>query len=628
MAAFSQLTFTSSIAQRHAAIARGSGNSDLSRSVPATKVATAAGARRQRVTMTATTPGQRSESGNNDLNKVLPLQTELTYLTGSQAKANEGKKLSSDVREDARNGWLSSDLKARKSLKERKMRQRKTKVVCTIGPASSSREALFRLCDAGMNVARLNMSHGDHQSHKQVVDLIKEYNATGRRPDKIALLLDTKGPEVRSGDLATTVYLETGDAFTFTIDPSHKSESDQKMTTVNYDGFVNDVHVDDVLLVDGGLLSMQIVEITETEVRCVVLEGGEFKSRRHLNVQGRTANLPSLTQKDWEDLQFGVDQGVDFFAMSFVHDAKVINEVKAWLRSQGAEISVLPKIESANSVMNLDDILQASDGAMVARGDLGAELPVEEVPLIQSEIVYKCNQMGKPVIVATNMLESMIENAIPTRAEVADITVAVREGTDAVMLSGETANGKYPEKAVTVMSETAQRVPWELAPAPVTDFTISQTAMTLHGNMRQVPDLALSDTPRDRELISHLIAYNTTNMANAVQVPIIVFTKTGSMAALLGHFRPRCMVYAFTNSEKVLRRMALYRGVIALPIEFQETMEQTQDDAIRTLLQHKYIDMGMTVCVIDAGKRSIWRKASVQGVRFIDVVDTGDDVLQ
>eukprot|EP00242_Pyramimonas_sp_CCMP2087_P002548 CAMPEP_0198232052 /NCGR_PEP_ID=MMETSP1445-20131203/115522_1 /TAXON_ID=36898 /ORGANISM="Pyramimonas sp., Strain CCMP2087" /LENGTH=579 /DNA_ID=CAMNT_0043912699 /DNA_START=826 /DNA_END=2565 /DNA_ORIENTATION=- len=572
--------------------------------------------------MTATTSKILLEE---DLNKILPMSTELTAIANTKAKGCPNE-TAFDVLEESRNSWMSTDLKARKSLTERKMRLRKSKIVCTIGPSSCSREALFELCDRGMNVARLNMSHGDHESHKKVIDLVKEYNASGRRPDQIALLLDTKGPEVRSGDLATAMMLKTGDQFVFTIDRTTPIDPSEKKTTVNYDDFVNDVQVDDVLLVDGGLQSMQIVGKTATEVTCTVLEGGEFKSRRHLNVQGRTANLPSLTPKDWDDLEFGVEQGVDFFAMSFVHDAKVIIEVKEWLKSKGAEIAVLPKIESTNSVMNLNEILAASDGAMVARGDLGAELPVEEVPLIQSEIVYKCNQQGKPVIVATNMLESMIVNAIPTRAEVADITVAVREGADAVMLSGETANGKYPIKALDVMSQTAQRVPWELAHGPYTAFIASQT-QTLRGNMRQVTDPMNNGTggapsSSDRELLAQLIAYNATNLANAVQVPIIVFTRTGSMAALLAHFRPRCVIFAFTNNPKVQRRMALYRGVVALPIEFQPTEFATETKALELLLKHKLIDMGSTVCVVDAGKRSIWREASVQGVRFRDVLES------
>ncbi|AQL05500.1 Pyruvate kinase [Zea mays] len=317
--------------------------------------------------------------------------------------------------------------------------RRKTKIVCTIGPSTNTREMIWKLAETGMNVARLNMSHGDHQSHQKVINLVKEYNAQNTDGNVIAIMLDTKGPEVRSGDVPEPIMLSEGQEFNFTI---KRGVSTEDTVSVNYDDFINDVEAGDILLVDGGMMSLAVKSKTADTVKCEVVDGGELKSRRHLNVRGKSATLPSITEKDWEDIKFGVENGVDFYAVSFVKDAKVIHELKDYLKGVNADIHVIPKIESADSIPNLQSIIAASDGAMVARGDLGAELPIEDVPLLQAEIVQTCRNMEKPVIVATNMLESMIDHPTPTRAEVSDIAIAVREGADAIMLSGETAHGK------------------------------------------------------------------------------------------------------------------------------------------------------------------------------------------
>nr|GEW04687.1 plastidial pyruvate kinase 2-like [Tanacetum cinerariifolium] len=263
--------------------------------------------------------------------------------------------------------------------------KRKTKIVCTIGPSTDTKEMIWKLAEAGMNVARLNMSHGDHASHQKVIDLVKEYNAQSK-DNVIAIMLDTKGPEVRSGDLPQPVNLESGQEFTFTI---KRGVGTADCVSVNYDDFVNDVEAGDMLLVDGGMMSLLVKSKTEDSVKCEVVDGGELKSRRHLNVRGKSATLPSITEKDWDDIKFGVDNQVDFYAVSFVKDAEVIHELKNYLKSHGADIQVIPKIESADSIPNLQSIITASDGAMVARGDLGAELPVEEVPLLQVKAFYQ-----------------------------------------------------------------------------------------------------------------------------------------------------------------------------------------------------------------------------------------------
>ncbi|CAM8986518.1 unnamed protein product [Rhodiola kirilowii] len=465
---------------------------------------------------------------------------------------------------------------------------RKTKIVCTIGPSTSSREMIWKLAETGMNVARLNMSHGDHASHQKTIDLVKEYNA--QFADKaIAIMLDTKGPEVRSGDVPQPIMLEEGQEFNFTI---KRGVSTENTVSVNYDDFVNDVEAGDILLVDGGMMSLAVKSKSNDTVKCIVVDGGELKSRRHLNVRGKSATLPSITDKDWEDIKFGVDNDIDFYAVSFVKDAKVIHELKDYLKGCGADIHVIPKIESADSIPNLHSILSASDGAMVARGDLGAELPIEEVPLLQEDIIRRCHSMQKPVIVATNMLESMIVHPTPTRAEVSDIAIAVREGADAVMLSGETAHGKYPLKAVKVMHSVALRTESSLPNS--TNPPLRSAASVSH--------------------TGEMFACHATTMANTLNTPIIVFTKTGSMAVLLSHYRPSSMIFAFTDDDKIKQRLVLYQGVMPITIEFSSDAEETFTKALNILQSKGLIKEGQHVTIVQSGTQSIWRRDSTHHI--------------
>ncbi|ESQ33550.1 hypothetical protein EUTSA_v10007217mg [Eutrema salsugineum] len=461
--------------------------------------------------------------------------------------------------------------------------KRKTKIVCTIGPSSSSREMIWKLAEAGMNVARLNMSHGDHASHQKTIDLVKEYNHLF--VDKaIAIMLDTKGPEVRSGDVPQPIFLEEGQEFSFTI---KRGVSLNDTVSVNYDDFVNDVEVGDILLVDGGMMSLAVKSKTSELVKCVVIDGGELQSRRHLNVRGKSATLPSITDKDWEDIKFGVDNQVDFYAVSFVKDAKVVHELKNYLKSCSADISVIVKIESADSIKNLPSIIAACDGAMVARGDLGAELPIEEVPLLQEEIIRRCRNIHKPVIVATNMLESMINHPTPTRAEVSDIAIAVREGADAIMLSGETAHGKFPLKAVNVMHTVALRTEASL---PVRTSAIRTTAYKGH--------------------MGQMFAFHASIMANTLSTPIIVFTRTGSMAVLLSHYRPSSTIFAFTNQRRIMQRLALYQGVMPIFMEFSDDAEDTYARSLKLLQDENMLKEGQHVTLVQSGAQPIWREES------------------
>ncbi|KAK8587391.1 hypothetical protein V6N13_086377 [Hibiscus sabdariffa] len=467
--------------------------------------------------------------------------------------------------------------------------RRKTKIVCTIGPSTSSREMIWKLAEAGMNVARLNMSHGDHASHQKTIDLVKEYNA--QFEDKvIAIMLDTKGPEVRSGDVPRPIQLKEGQEFGFTI---KRGVSTENTVSVNYDDFVNDVEVGDILLVDGGMMSLVVKSKTKDLVTCVVVDGGELKSRRHLNVRGKSATLPSITDKDWEDIKFGVDNQVDFYAVSFVKDAKVVYELKDYLKGCNADIHVIVKIESADSIPNLHSIISASDGAMVARGDLGAELPIEEVPLLQEDIIRRCRDMHKPVIVATNMLESMINHPTPTRAEVSDIAIAVREGADAVMLSGETAHGKYPIKAVKVMHTVALR----------TELSLPVSVM---------PPVRFN---AHKSHMGEMFAFHSTTMANTLDTPVLVFTRTGSMAILLSHYRPSSSIFAFTNEERIKQRLSLYQGVIPIYMQFSDDAEETFSRALKLLMDKNLVTEGESVTLVQSGAQPIWRNESTHHIQ-------------
>ncbi|GMH40110.1 hypothetical protein BSKO_08014 [Bryopsis sp. KO-2023] len=492
------------------------------------------------------------------------------------------------------------------------LNMRKTKIVCTIGPGTCTRERLFELADAGMNVARLNMSHGDHDSHREVVDLIKEYNALGR--SNVAIMLDTKGPEVRSGDLQAPIDMKPGETYTFTI--TEGANGTDGRISVNYDGFISDVGVDDILLVDGGLISFQVQKKTDTDVVVEVIDPGMMASRRHLNVRGKSANLPAITDRDWLDLEFGVEVSVDFYALSFVRDAKVIYDLKKWLSARRAKIGVIAKIEAAESIENLEDILDAIDGAMVARGDLGAELPFEKVPYWQSQIIQGCRRRGKPVIVATNMLESMIEHPTPTRAEVSDISIAVREGADGIMLSGETAYGKFPYKAVAVMDAVSRRTEKSMrsyagsrrfgsAEAPPIDWIIPQ---------------GRREGKQTNPYLSEMFAFHATTMANTVRTSLVVFTRKGNMPALLSHYRPDYPIFAFTENLTIQCRLAVYHGITSIKMEFADNADETFERAIAELKRREYVKDGEFVAIVQSGRRPIWRSASTHTIQVREVL--------
>lgn len=447
---------------------------------------------------------------------------------------------------------------------------RKTKIICTIGPKTSPFTTLKLLAANGMNIARLNMSHGTHKWHRDVIKHIKTINE--KTGSSVAILLDTKGPEVRTGDVSRDIVLNKGDTFTLTI--RRQAELEPYCVEVNYDGFVTDVALGDIVLIDGGMLALKVIDITTTDIRCKCLDDGILSSRRHVNIRGKSADLPSITEKDWRDIDFGIENCVDFIALSFVKSAPAIKELQQYISGKRASIDVIAKIESAEAIPHIDEILATSDGIMIARGDLGAELPFEEVPLLQDQIVSKCRIAGKPVIVATHMLESMIVNPTPTRAEVSDITQAVLQGTDAIMLSGETATGKHPLKSLAVMDVVARRIERQMEQDTKVKVLVSNNAKY--------------EIARSASILNN----------NLKAVATLVFTRRGLMAVLLSQCRPNGSIYAFTNTTHVRRRLGIHWGVHAFRIKFSKDPEVSIGRAIAQMQRKELIKKGDRIIVL------------------------------
>ncbi len=346
---------------------------------------------------------------------------------------------------------------------------RHTKIICTMGPASHDSQTIEELATAGMNIARLNMSHGDHQSHLLTIRRIKSLNHK-RLNHPISLLLDLQGPEIRTGEVQNTVDLKVGEIFSVSVMPVEDTE--EKSIHVNYEDMIGHLAVGDRITVDNGMINLEVLEIQQHNLQCRVLDGGTLGSRKHINLPGVRVNLPSITAKDKQDILFGMQNEVDFIALSFVRSAQAVQQARDIIDEAGGHhCQLIAKIENQEGVDNFDEILQVADGIMVARGDLGMEVEMAELPIIQRDIVRRCAAAGKPVIVATHLLESMIQNPIPTRAEVSDVANAVEEEVDAIMLSGETAMGKYPVRCVEVMDRISpayreRRRPGVLSPPP------------------------------------------------------------------------------------------------------------------------------------------------------------------
>ncbi|CAH1059152.1 pyruvate kinase [Paenibacillus pseudetheri] len=434
---------------------------------------------------------------------------------------------------------------------------RKSKIVCTIGPASESLENIKKLILAGMNVARLNFSHGDFEEHgariKTIRQASKELNKT------VAILLDTKGPEIRTGKLEVEpIELVQDEYLTLTTE---EILGTQERISITYSELPNDVQVGSTILIDDGLIGLTVVDIQGTEIKTRIVNGGTIKSKKGVNVPGVNISLPGITEKDTNDILFGIEQDIDFIAASFVRKASDVQEIRELLsKNNASHIQIISKIENQQGVDNLDEILEASDGLMVARGDLGVEIPAEDVPLAQKLMIQKCNVAGKPVITATQMLDSMQRNPRPTRAEASDVANAIFDGTDAIMLSGETAAGKYPVESVLTMSRIAEKAESALDHREI--FSKQQTAQETTVT----------------EAISQSVAISALDL-NAKA--ILSSTVTGHTARVVSKYRPKAPIIAVTTQERTMRQLSLVWGVTPV---FGKVATST-DELLETAIQ-------------------------------------------
>ena len=433
------------------------------------------------------------------------------------------------------------------------------------------------LKENGMNVARFNFSHGDHEEQKSRMDLLKELRQ--ELNTNTAILLDTKGPEIRTGVLkgGKRIMLKAGEQFTLTTE---EIEGDESKVSITYEGLVQDVDAGRVILIDDGLIELKVVGKSEKEIFCEVINGGELGERKGVNVPNVAVRLPAITEKDKDDIRFGVEQGIDFIAASFVRNAECVLEIKAYLKELGAPyVPIIAKVENAEGIKNIDEIIRAADGVMVARGDLGVEIPAEEVPYLQKMIIQKCNMNFKTVITATQMLDSMMRNPRPTRAEVTDVANAVYDGTDAVMLSGETAQGKYPLEALQMMVHIIQN---------------TEQHLDYEGMLEKTGGHLKSG-------VSSAIGYSSVLAASNLNAKCIITPSvSGATARVVSNLRPRQVILGVTPNERTLRRMSIYWGVKPIKSQAFNTTDDICDGAIELAKVKQFVETGEIV-VITAG---------------------------
>ncbi len=450
---------------------------------------------------------------------------------------------------------------------------RKTKIIATLGPATDSLETLQELILAGANVFRLNMSHAPAEWCRSVTARVRQASlATGR---DVGVLMDLRGPTIRTGDVPQAFSLKPGDTVEFTL--SEAAATLAISTSVNYPGLHADLHPGDTVLVDNGILQMSVVSTSPERVICTVLNQGVMGSRRHINLPGIKVNLPPLTDKDYSDMKLAAEIGIDFVAMSFVRDASHLHQLREELTDLGCHARIVAKIEDQQAVRHLDEIIEASDVVMVARGDLGIEVHLEELPVLQRKIVSKCVTKGRSVIVATHMLESMIQNPVPTRAEVTDVANAVFEEADAIMLSGETSSGAFPVRCVDIMNKIARRV---------------EAASTHAENPARFATL---DNEKQR-IVKHAVAL-ADSLDDAV---IVVFTARGVLARYAAWFRPALApIFAFTPRESVARGLHLCRAVHPIVLDFNPGQpHETIANAVTRLKADQQVQTGQTLVII------------------------------
>jgi pyruvate kinase len=453
---------------------------------------------------------------------------------------------------------------------------RRTKIIVTLGPATESEEMLEKLLRAGTDIIRLNMAHAKHDWTRGIIRRIRTVSARVGR--EVAIMMDIKGPEIRTGDVTAPIELKQGEIFDFTVRPGMSAErgggaEEIRSVDVNYQDLVNDIKVGDTVLVDNGLLRLEVLEKDDARIRCRVLIPGELKSRRHINLPGVKVNLPSFTEKDRGDSLVGLEEGIDFLALSFVRAAADIELLRQFLAEHKSKVRIIAKIEDQSAIANLGEIVDACDGLMVARGDLGIECPFEELPVIQRRAVRICLSRGRPVIVATHMLESMISQPVPTRAEITDVANAVFELADCVMLSGETTIGKYPLECVQMLDTISRRIELEAddnwsAPAVFT----GERMKVLHSAV-----VLANELPRSK---------------------LVTFTRHGFMAQGLALLRPsHAPILAFTPHVEVLRQLRLHRAVEPYLMPLAADPNETIENALHMLRREGRISVGDKIVV-------------------------------
>lgn len=453
---------------------------------------------------------------------------------------------------------------------------RRTKIVCTLGPSTDKEDVLRNLMKNGMNVARMNFSHGTHEEQKARLDMIKKLREELNLP--VAALLDTKGPEIRIGDVeGGKLELKPGQEFTLTTEEMLGTE---KKVTITYKELYKDVEPGDSILIDDGLIGMEVVRIDESDIVCRVKNGGFVSNHKGVNVPGVELNMPFVSPKDLADIVFAVEQDYDFIAASFTRTAEDIIEIRKILQEHGGEkIHIIAKLENKQGVKNCEDILRVADGIMIARGDMGVEIPLEEVPVIQKELIRKAMHMGKPVITATQMLDSMMKNPRPTRAETSDVANAIYQGTSAIMLSGETAAGAYPIEAVQTMAKIAERTEQDI------DYS------------REFKPRKLAEAPDVTSAISHATC---TTAADLKAAAIVAVSKSGRTVSRIAKYLPVCPIIGCTTDERVYRQLNLLWGVTPVVMKEANTADELFDHAVELAEQKGLIARGELV-VIAAG---------------------------
>lgn len=454
---------------------------------------------------------------------------------------------------------------------------KKTKIICTMGPGSDNEDVLRKLVRGGMDIARFNFSHGTHEEQKIRMDRLKRIRDEEKKP--IAILLDTKGPEIRTGVLKNgkKITLKEGGTITLT---SEDIEGDENRVSITYAGLVEDVQAGSRILIDDGLIELQVKSKQDTEIVCRIINGGELGERKGVNVPNVPVRLPAITEKDREDIRFGVEQKIDFIAASFVRNAECILEIRSFLKECNAPyIPIIAKIENAEGIRNIEEIVRCADGVMVARGDLGVEIPAEEVPYLQKFLIQTCNDNYKPVITATQMLDSMMRNPRPTRAEVTDVANAVYDGTDAVMLSGETAAGKYPAEALKMMVHIVENTEEHL------DYKLLLEKAQEH-HMKSASSA-----------LAHATVTTASNMGAKC---IITPTVSGATARVVSKFKPKTEIIGVSPSEATLRRMQIYWGVRPLRSIEARTTDEICNSAIELVCAKQIVETG-DVVVLTAG---------------------------